>query len=256
MTTRSQRASRLASLRKRTGISKDGMDFVLEALDPYRDRKAEIAGYPDADNMDSVVISKNFELAVSKPAAAAGNWDAWIFVCPYLGTNVVDAGNRGSVGHKFIQTAENYTLDLVNVVKADSGQNMFPDSPLTRTNYSITAVTDTDTLKYMSCRVVGLGIEVIDTSPIVNQAGSITCYSCNSVPMPSTMTWTNTAGTVLGNVDCEEFEGQPPTTGDAISYPSTVQWQAKDGAYMAVGMRGIDNPLQNTKRTCPIIYPS
>ena len=246
----------LATLKKRTNISQDGLDWLILALDPYHDNKRPVAGYPDSDNFATVVRNLNFQYTITKPAGAAGNWDACVFTLPFLSSQLFDAGNKANSSAKFMQTAENYTMDMVNVAKADAGEDLFPASPLAATNYSITKCIDLNNYQYGVARLIGLGIEAVDATAVVSKQGTVTCFSIPTAPTPGNLIYENTATTAIGPLPERHWSGWPNSSSDALVIPTTKQWEARKGAYMAVGFTGAENPFTEGEALAQTIYAS
>jgi len=90
--------------------------------------------------------------------------------------------------------------------------------------------------------------------------GLVTCYRA---PAPgrdtkSTTLFLNEVGTgagglTLGSCDTIVYSGPPQTIAEAMLLPGTVQWKAKDGAYVVPTLNSSDLPSGNDA-TIPIIF--
>jgi hypothetical protein len=253
--TRSKKLDRAAIINKMIAqgqITEDGGDWLTLRLDPYHDFLRPIAGYPDADNFDTVVSVFNYEYNVSKPAAAAANWDAHVFTLPVvqqaflLGTDV-DGTNTCS--------AATYNLGLVNVAKADAGQPLFPDAdPIVATNFSMTSIASFDDTIGGVSRIIGFGVEIIDTTAQLYKQGALTAYKmpvCSGSLMQ--LKHSNAGATIISNNTYEYINAPPKNPSEAIVYRNSVQWEAKDGAYVIVGQEGVNNPFTQACRRSFII---
>lgn len=251
---RLDRAKIMADMIKNSKMSADGADWLTLRLDPYHDFNRPIAGYPDTDSHDTVVSVLNYEMNVTKPAAAAANWDAHVFTLPFDGCGL----NLGAInGGVFTEGATNYNLGLVNVATDDAGGPLFPTAtPVASANFTMTHVATFAGVEAGMSRVIGLGVEVIDTTAQLSKQGALTAYRMPSVGShESIMTYGNAAATFVTHSAFNLMMTPPSTVGEAVLYRTSVQWEAKDGAYMVVGQQGIDNPFRLSKRSNIAITP-
>jgi hypothetical protein len=230
------------AIRQRT-LTPEGADWLTLRLDPYHDFNKPVSGYPDADSYDTIVSAQNYELNVTKPAGALGDWDAHIFTLPIT----YALFNNGTIANYNFTAATQYNLSLVNIAKDDAGGNLFIDTnPMASANFSCGQVALFDEVEEGLSRVIGLGIEIIDTTAEVYKQGALTAYR-----MPTqraelgTIGWLNAAGTFQAQPVVTSISAPPSTVTEAVRYRSTVQWHAKEGAYMSVGQNGIENPFSN-----------
>lgn len=242
------RASVIKSMINSRAITQDGGDWLTLRLDPFHDFQRPIAGYPDADSMDTVVSAITYEYNVSKPAAAAGNWDAHVFTLPrtYVSSNTV-ATNGGN--QQITLGTDVYSLGLVNVSKADAGQPLFPTTdPVVATNFSMESISTFAQVEEGVSRVIGMGLEIIDTTAALYKQGSLSAYRLPSWEgLPSMVGTLNNAGTMQTNSQVTAMAAPPSTVTEVTQYKSTVQWEAKEGVYMAIGQEGIENPFFNKR---------
>lgn len=234
-------------------LTPEGADWLTLRMDPYHDFQRPIAGYPDADDFDTVVSVRNYEVNVSKPAGSAGNWDAHIFTLPYSYNN----GSLGtSVASQITESANAYVTGLVNVAKDDAGGPLWlTASPVASGNFSLTHVDTFSGVSEGCSRVIGLGIEIIDTTAALYKQGSLTAYKMpTSLQDVTTAGVLNSAGTMQSNINTTIIRAPPSTVGEAVLYRNAVQWEAKDGCYMAIGQQGVNNPF--TKGTKQFVYVS
>lgn len=243
--TRAKKIDRAAVMQRmiqQNQLSPDGADWLTLRLDPYHDFQRPVAGYPDADAYDTVVSNLNYEYNVSKPAGSAGNWDAHIFTLPTTGT-VCDLGN--SVNAQFTQTAVAYELGIVNIAKDDTGGPLFPSAvPVASANFSMTKLSTFEGVEAGLSRVIGMGIEIIDTTAEMYKQGAVTCYRVPSgMEQKTRVGFVNTGGTMQAITDPTMIQAPPSSVAQAVLYRGSVQWEAREGAYMVVGQQGVNNPF-------------
>ncbi len=249
------RAAIMEALISSAQLTPAGADWLTLRLDPYHDFNRPIAGYPDADTYNTIVSANNYEYNITAPAGAAGNWDAHIFTMPF-DTLTGHLGNV--VNGVFTQTATNYSLGLVNIAKDDAEGPLFPTAvPVASANFSMTSLDSTFSgFAGGQSRIIGMGIEVIDTTAVLNKQGSLLAYKMPSTSGTCDYAWGNTAATQLFQIQNSRVLQRPPATAaEAILYKDTVQWEARDGCYMAVGQEGINNPFTIVGRPHYLITP-
>lgn len=228
------------------GLTSDGANWVRHALDPFHDFDRDLAGFPDADGAASVVNVFKVTLNITKPAGAAGNWDCHIFNLPhttgrnglnyYTGdTNLTYGRGHLAFDNPMVQFAP---LGLVNVIKADAGQPMFyENNPWAPTNWSNTIATAAlePELETGLGRIIGMGMEVENTTAELNKQGAVLMYRMpGGQPCSSTGTIVNTASTEYVQVDMRHYSALPADMDDASRLKGTRTWAAKDGFYMPI----------------------
>jgi hypothetical protein len=250
MYTRAKKIDRAATIEKLVAANKltpDGADWLKLRLDPFHDQRHQVAGYPDADSFDTVVSSFNYELNVSEPAGLGANWDAHIFTLPFDRTVLY---NGNIVDGQFTQTAENYSIGLVTVAKDAAGGPLFPTAvPVASANFSMASVATFGDIEAGASRIIGMAIEIIDTSAELYKQGALTAYRMPAVrTSPAQLGYLNTAGTMQSQGQFTILQAPPSTVAEAILYRSSVQWEARDGAYLVVGQEGVNNPFTYATR--------
>lgn len=238
-------------------LTRDGADWLRLRMDPYHDLQRPVAGYPDSNCLDTLVSVLNYESNVTKPAASAGTWDAHIFTAPLDSCNF-NLGNYTVADGKFKQTGAAYSMGLVTVAKDDSGAPLFPTAvPVASANFAMAAVAGFDGVEAGMSRVIGMGVEVIDTTSAMYKQGALTAYRMPSVRESfSTIGYENTAGTLVDKCESSVMMSPPSTVAEAVLYRSAVQWDAPRGAYMVMGQEGIDLPFEIERRNSMICTPN
>lgn len=237
------RAKTIQSLIDNNHLTPDGGDWLTLRLDPYHDFSRPITGYPDADCYDTIVSTLNYETNVSAPAGSAANWDAHIFTLPTTKATVY-AGTSTDGQHQ--QTNEPYTLGLVNVAKVDSGFGVFPTALAPGNNFEMAQVAAFTNVHEGLSRVIGFGIEIIDTTAELYKQGALTAYRMpTNINRRVAVGHLNTAGTHQSQIYARSLQAPPSTVAEAVLYKGSVQWEAKKGAYLVVGQEGVSNPFES-----------
>jgi len=115
---RSQRRKDIGQAILEKNLSADGRDWLTLAVDPFHDLLHPIAGYPDADSSHTVVSCYQYSLDISKPPAAAGNWDLHIMTNPWSGFIAPNQHTSLDTNWQFAKTAgaSGCPLDTVTAV--------------------------------------------------------------------------------------------------------------------------------------------
>lgn len=209
-------------------------------MDPYHDYKHQVSGYPDADTSATIVSCFNYATDVKAPSGSVGLWDAHIFSLPNAAGNTHCVANLQNTG-QFIAGASLAYLDFLNIMTADSGQSLFPDTdPWAPTHFdpqSLPVPTDGQS------RIIGFGFEIINTTAEMYKQGTITAYKMPQVGSDTNVILQRT-GVSIGQISPARHYRSPPShVTDALLLSGTVQWPASDGAYVVGSQSSIENPL-------------
>lgn len=242
------RAQTIQKLIQAKSLTQDGADWLTLRMDPFHDFNRPIAGYPDADNIDTIVSAVNFQTVITKPAASAGNWDMHLFTLPFT-QDEVTLGT--SVDGVFTASAGTYLLGLVNVAKADAGEALFPDvNPVVSANFEMAGIDGFDQVGEGVSRIIGMGIEIIDSTAELYKQGNLLCYKMPGSHSDKTKFRYIQTDAKFGETNPMFYPSPPADASEAAIYRNAVQWQAKDGAYITCGQEGVGNPFtQRTKQS-------
>jgi hypothetical protein len=225
-------------------ITKDGKEWLTLALDPFHDWNVPIAGYPDADCSNTVVQCFQYQADLSAPGA--GIWDAHLYVNQAVANTSVKewlATASGSTGETAV--AFGFQTGLVNIIRVMSGQPMAPTGIATYAplGLSMSTLGTYADLCTANSRIIGMGIEVINTSAEIYKQGSITCYKMPQMASSSYAKLTNSAGTASGTAVVKLTRLPPSYVADASKLHGTVTWEASKGAYCVVTQNSVNNDL-------------
>lgn len=236
-------------------LTKDGANWLRLRMDPYHDLQEPVAGYPDSDSFDTVVSTLNYEYQLTKPVGSAGAWDAHIFVMPFDNATAVNLG--GMVNGQFTASGTTYSHGLVTIAKDDTGGYLYPTAvPVASPNFSMTQMNTFVGVEAGLSRVIGMAIEVIDTTAKLYQQGTLTAYKMpSSAEVSKTVGFLNAAGTQQSQLDYSVIKSPPAMVDEAIIYRSSVTWDAPQGVYMVLGQNGIENQFQMARMSGVCITP-
>jgi len=230
-------------------LSPDARDWLTLALDPFHDWARPVAGYPDSDSSRTIVSCYQYAVDVSKPAAAAGNWDCHVMAlptCPVLGGALQQhVSTSGNYVFQQVAASANFPCNPVQIISVDAGQPTVPTSAgvWAPTNLNTQAPVMGSDVGLGASRVIGFGIEVVNTTADIYKQGTLTAYRMPQDPSPGESLFTNSASTQGSMMYHDDYRYPPSTVADCTLLRGTEQWAAADGVYMAVPFSTINNPI-------------
>jgi hypothetical protein len=222
--------------------------WLVRTLDPFHDTEVEPAGYPDFNTCPTVIQEINQSTEIDK-GAITGNFDVHIFNMPHFASPVslsMNSQTYNPIAGTFnngVSTSVNFPDCGVVIVTAPAGTPTMPSGgTLTCSAVNLNPIQ----MLSSKCRVVGLGIEVVNTTAELYLQGQVTCYR---MPQSSTLTnfvnSTYTGGAYYWGKDTGRMFNKPPSLHqEAITLPGSKFWPAKHGAYVVATQCGLENPIQ------------
>jgi hypothetical protein len=242
------------------GISPQGKAWLDKALDPFKDILSEttVSGFPDMYSGLSVIQEFNFVLEVKAPGVAA--WDAHICFDGFENSDSVRLTTN--IGNGFL-TANGQGVAVIpyggcNIRTVDSGALM--DMATVK---SILAPPNTSYTGGKG-RVIAKAFEVHDSSAEIVKQGAVILWkdtmsnpvfekkSMNFISTPAI----STAGAVVSSYSIQSRRPLPLTPVQALAFPNSVEYDAKDGAYVVAPMVDVELPpqsIETTEKTIPFI---
>lgn len=247
----------LEKLAVRTGMTKQGLEWLKCAIDPFHDGRLEVEGFPDASQGCSITQCVKQSITISRPSSVtSGPWDAHVYFTPtsntrtlhlssLFGNGMFETGNSTSTmnlgGVTVVGGAPGCDLMLCNI---GGGDTVLVGSVPIPPNY-----------QKHRWRLIGVGMEVHDTTASLYKQGAITVYELPQNPERFTVQeWINFSGkskekrfsqdiksvqtpdlttSALGiSHDLTVLNMLPHTLAQALLLPESITWEAKDGAYV------------------------
>lgn len=236
----------LDKLEKAHGLSEAGKEWLVSACDPFHDFDIHLAGYPDVSTDASVVQLIKKQMVIAKPAAlAAGNWDCRIDLNSFM--YGVQAGNAFVINSTNRVTSDTTVTGVpgmpmsgVCATAVTSGSPITPGSP----GVQVDNMTCTEFLTGPS-RVIGMAIEVTNTTADIYKQGSVTVYRKPNVNTLKQINYYRATPASDYNTMYISQSGHPPTLADANLYYGSRTWTAAEGCYVIGRQNGVDNPFAN-----------
>lgn len=232
----------LSKIGAQTGLTACGKDWLIAALDPFHDNQLEhLTGFPDNVTTPSVIRQVKQSLEITTPASE----DVHIVDWPWLGN-----GDFGT----FNQTASTVSLPGINIVQIPSVAVYKPAAGVAP-NFALAPAQGLNYPPVMQNgmgRLVGMGIELINTTAPIQRSGTIYCWRLPGLQAENETLQYITAG-VLTRVGLVKRCATPPLSpAQAMLIPGTRSWASEEGAYMVCPMNQ-DNPPGYPTQAAPLI---
>lgn len=255
-------------------INPDSRNFLLAALDPYHDSEFPVPiGYPDGCTQRSVVRCINMSTTVGKEGEPTGAWNCIMSTQPFLDsialrrTGMVPGTEReATTVIEWDGTTEGYSgpAEIQRFINIDQyeASDTTGWSDISRQNASIGGFEVEARYIEGLGRVIGVGIEVHNVTPELYRGGTVTVgeipqSSCTDYPLNLVYRDPIDGGTgfnynnVVSKV--KPLVGRPDSLYEAMQYPGTRQWEAKDGIYMVLPLITTENEPSTAEYTTPMI---
>lgn len=222
-------------------FSEDSEGWIVACLDPYHDFQYEVAGLPDERVAPSVVQIHNQTVNLTVPASAGGNnWDASILFTGINSPINCEADNilggmvtaTGSNIHLYSSSnvSTGTSFGALNLWAGMAGSTMSTGSPKTTGDSysSLGSVLKTD-----RCRLIGVGIEIHNTTAEIYKQGSITVAMLPDTACDTSMIYYHdTAGAKDDTfVQADRALVQACTLPPLLAVPGSSTWPASEGVY-------------------------
>ena len=247
-------ATALEKLDKFNLLTPQGKAWLITATDPFHDSTVDMRGYPDLNVSGSIVQQISKRMTIACPAALnAAPWDLHVVGWP-SGATIAGVGGTLYDGYIISTTspaAAPFSIGGVTALATATGQPTYFNSVAGGAT-GITNVASIDCSNpgggsYLdgTCRVIGYGIEVYNTTAPLYRQGDVVVYR---MPTPcKESTGVDAVGTVgagftsYGNWMCWDLPSPPTTPADALLLRGSKQWNAEDGCYLVCSQNSLNN---------------
>jgi len=244
-----------------TGLSAAGHDFLIAALDPMHDNQLQnLQGWPDVESAPSVVRCFKQSVPITVPSGIIGNWDCLINSWPLLediSANIWSRNIPPFQGNNIVGLITTPASPIVIGGVTAYGTTSGTDFNLGNAGVTNIAQISTDSFRLTDPgRVIGMGIEVVNTTSALNRQGTTTVFRVPQGHLSeSTYNIGQTGGIVpVGPFDISgtQYVLPPVDTAAAMLFSGSRQWKAEDGSYQVVSFVGQDNPPKGGSYTMPL----
>lgn len=217
-------------------------------MDPFHDNPLEnLTGYPDKVTTPSVVrqVKQSIELETLT------SQDLHIVAWPWLGS--ASLGNYTLSGSTTTLGGQVFNVPSVAVYTPAAGvAPVFESSPI--------GLVFPPSMQRGLGRLVGMGMELVNTTAPINRSGTIYCWRLPGIQSSDeTLQYYQGAPLTLNRVGQFRRTATPPsTTAQAMLVPGTRSWASEEGAYIVVPFNADNEPQYPTQtgpliRTAPIV---
>lgn len=259
---------KIISKLQRTTITKDGVEWLKEALDPFHDTAYVPTGRPDKEERHSIVWKQKSTVTIAAPAAET--WSTIIFTLPEErgNSNLTYVGDVTDQYKVVIPASADVMavgpLCYYSMTDVGAAQQILPSS--TAAAYLAIAAAESLNCGVLAqesgtdpsatdvpMRYIGGGFEVTDLTPEIYRQGSVTVGRIPQQVQMNEVILTNGSGTVdhcPTNHECVAVtSNMPPTTAtEAVRVPGSATWHAEDGCYCVDTFFDMERPMQ-TRQT-------
>jgi len=246
----------LTSLEKSGTCSKQALNWLTLATDPFHDGALEPAGFPDINTVPTLV--QQFTQTVSIDSSNSGSgptWDCHVFFAPFspdifnaVPTQMVRADFEAR--NQYLQSpppGSGAQLQAgFNVVKVTPGQPWYVGGL-----NPAAAIAMPDIIEGGCYRLIAAGVEVVNTTPDLYKQGAVTYYRTPSHSQVVTPYYNQTTlgGVFEWPMTMESFALPPFTQAAAQLYPTSRTMAAEEGYYGIATLN--KNPEFLTGVGCP-----
>ncbi len=232
-------------------LTPSGKDFLIAALDPMHDNQLkELCGWPDVNDTASIVRCIKQTQSVSV-AAGTGNWDFSLNLFPFLNNMPAIAFARNNnICQPGVATAKSYG--------GLAGYQLAPGAALDiGNNQPIFQLCLDNIYSQGASRVIGLGIEVVNTTSKLHLQGQVITWRQPNATIQNQDTYIQILPGPLSRVQSGQIiQGFPKSVPQAMLVPGSRQWEAADGVYITVPFVGDENPPQLVGYSAPLMQVS
>jgi hypothetical protein len=236
-----------------------GKAAFLAAVDPFHDVPIkDLCGWPDLETAPSVV--RHWKASSTVKAVEAGG-SILIYSWPILnrmGGSLVQRRNAvidvmGPSGGTILGPTTIYRYT------AADANNLFMDTA----DVDITThAVNNEWFQDGPARLIGMGIEVHDVTAVISRQGTCTVFEVPQTTLdsevvvvkPQVITTDPVVSTSQTAVEVCALRRFPETLEEIMTYPTSRQWDAKEGAYVVVPYGAGVNPPLYTEYRSPWIY--
>lgn len=221
---------------KTLGIEQSSASWLVAATDPFHDVSFELHGYPDLCASNTLIRTEKTTAQIAAPAAVT--WDCHVSVTNALMVNEMYGASYNATTQTITAGVTHGPYGHCNITRTLTGQDTYPSSSaFAPTNYVHSCLpSNNDSLVDCSIRLIGCGVEIVNTSAPIYAQGSVIVYRQTNT-MPS-LTYEAGTGTVAMKTTL------PPISAEqALRIPNSKQWEARKGAYAVQLMNSEHNPI-------------
>jgi len=238
-------------------LTREGKNWFISATDPFHDEEIDHCGYPDINAAKSIVQCVKLSQEFGVPEGVEGNWDCNVVMWPMM--QQYQNINYGQLAHGLYQVnaapaVNSYYTGGVTALAGPNGNELYGGGESGNVDQVVGLSLPANYMQGTS-RVVGMGVEAVNTTSKLNLQGQVTVWR-NATPPPSSKcagTFINGAATISGTFDTWQCPQPPGLLANAVILPGSTTWKAAQGAYIVGTMSTIENPPKQPQGETAVI---
>ncbi len=257
-------------------ITASGKAWVISAIDPFHDKELpELCGFPDSQVGQSIVMKVPTQMTINRPSTvpADANWKfllttypwtygsagnsckAWARTGNFLQQVTVDGTWQQPIWPVCVYAAPDDPAHTLGPFATDGVAPFPPENPCV-----ITGLKLPEQLNRGPLRIIGWGMELINTTAVTARQGTLTAWRQNT----STNNHQAFQSSVIGSVDPTQIGEKSVFTGTLLKRPpnsveeanalmNTRTWAAEEGLYSVIVMNDEANIAKMPATNQPVI---
>lgn len=228
----------LNGLEKSGTVSKQALQWLTLATDPFHDGALEAAGFPDINTVPTLVQQFTQTVSVDSSGMAGPSWDAHVFLAPFSpdlsgGVDVPMVSADFEAREQYTQSPPSVNAPTLlragyNVVRTSPGAPWYSSGNNAAPQIAIPSI-----IEGGCYRVIAAAVEVVNTTPDLYKQGAVTYYRTPSHSKIVTPFYNQqTLGSVYEwPMTMESFALAPFNQAAAQLYPTSRTLAAEEGYY-------------------------
>lgn len=266
----------LDRISNKLGITEQGKQWLIAAIDPFHDEPLNCTGFPDGSTAPTITRTVKYTTTITAPTGTPTdtNWDCFIIDTPFpslltLQTQYQEAYNGGGLPLNcwYVDSANSphiFNFGGLSTYSGPPGTVWNPEGIYNAFNntstYGHSALSVSGSILAGDFRIIAKGFEVHNVTAQLYKGGTITAFESPILDYETAQTYNlcTAASTVLvyntyGSAAVNPM--WPTTAAQAYSLVNSEQWNAEDGAYIVAKLNDVNIPIENGENfTSPIFY--
>lgn len=237
------------------GITEEGKRWLDIALDPFKDMRMPTAGFPDEVVLPSVVQTIHESFVVTRPASVPDTdpWDCNIFLDQMYRDLNLKTTTEYAPNNYFSSSQAGGVQSTRGGVQIRSGA---AGSDLDFSKYTGNISFKEDVLPEADTRMIGCGLEIHNVTEDLHKSGALITYRISETPetvgIANLMYDQGVTACIPTSAPVTLLIAPPVNASEAIDMPGSLQWEAKDGAYIVGVLTQPTNPPKEPEAVFPV----
>lgn len=239
-------------------VSECGIQALIAAVDPFHDKPlANHRGWPDGETSRSVVRHWKQSTTIKSQGDGAS---VLVYTWPILNASDLHfCARRNAVVDTITpNVSTDVTIAPVLIKSYTAAEAAAPSLPFASATADSLHFVPDEYFEDGPCRLVGMGVEVRDVTAEIYKQGTCTVFEVPQTTADKELV-TVRAQTIAGvnyiqtPVEVTRMQRYPSNLDTMMMYPSTQQWDAKEGAYIVIPFSSHENSCQLAQYRTPFV---